>query len=51
MEKYNSDEIGLEDCVGYKIPLFLGGNDEISNLEITDMEIYWGICGQLITKC
>lgn len=50
-KKYNSDEIGLADCVGYKIPLFLGGEDEISNLEITDMEIYWGICGQLITKC
>lgn len=47
----NSDEIGLDDCVGYKVPLFLGGDDEISNLEITNMEVYWGICGQLIRKC
>ncbi|MDD5936291.1 MAG: DUF1851 domain-containing protein [Clostridiales bacterium] len=31
-------------CAGYKIPLFLGGSDEISNLELSDMEVYWFIC-------
>jgi hypothetical protein len=38
------------ECVGYKIPLFLGGEDIISNLEIIDIEVYWGICGQLLNK-
>ena len=37
-------------CVGYKIPLFLGGEDNISNLELSDMEVYWSIYSELITK-
>ena len=34
-------------CVGYRIPLFLGGKDTNENLEIGDVEVYWTICGQL----
>lgn len=34
-------------CAGYKIPLCLGGKDEINNLEDSDMEVYWGIMSQL----
>lgn len=30
-------------CAGYKIPLFLNGKDEVENLEISDMEVYWEI--------
>lgn len=37
-------------CVGYKKPLFLGGVDEISNLELSDIDVYWHIMGQLIMK-
>ena len=29
------------------MPLFLGGRDEIHNLELVDMDVYWSICGQL----
>jgi len=39
--------LGRTQCVGYKIPLFLNGKDEISNLEVSDLEVYWSICGQL----
>jgi len=35
-------------CVGYKVPLFLNGQDEIENLEVSDMEVYWGIMAQLM---
>jgi hypothetical protein len=35
------------ECVGYDIPLFLGGADEVPNLTRTDMGVYWSICGQL----
>lgn len=35
-------------CVGYKIPLFLNGKDELDNLEISDMEVYWEIMTPLI---
>ena len=40
-----------DQCVGYKIPPFLGGKQEdISNLENTDMEVYWSISGQLASQ-
>lgn len=38
------------ECIGYKVPLFLGGKDVIENLELTDMEIYWSICEQMLNK-
>lgn len=46
-----NDELILPtQCVGYKVPLFIGGKDSIENLEISDMEVYWEICTQLINK-
>jgi len=29
-------------CVGYKVPLFLNGEDDIENLEASDMEVILG---------
>jgi hypothetical protein len=49
-KKENSKPVDHSNCVGYKVPLFLGGEDEISNLEVSDMEVYWGIMGQLIKR-
>jgi hypothetical protein len=40
----------FEECVGYKKPLFLGGSDILENLELSDMDVYWSVCGQLLTK-
>lgn len=37
-------------CVGYKVPLFLGGDDEIENLENSSLEVYWHLMGQLIEQ-
>ena len=37
-------------CVGYKRPLFLGGADTVENLELTDLDVYWTISAQLISK-
>lgn len=34
-------------CIGYKIPLFLGGADTIDNLEDSDMEVYWYILSKI----
>jgi Domain of unknown function (DUF1851) len=34
-------------CVGYRVPLFLGGADTVSNLERTDLEVYWHLVGEL----
>lgn len=40
----------LGQCIGYRVPPTLGGADELSNLELTDMEVYWGIVGQINAK-
>lgn len=37
----------LNECVGFKIPLFLGGEDIINNMEIQDLDVYWSINTQL----
>jgi hypothetical protein len=34
-------------CVGYRIPMFLGGADAVDNLEIIDLDVYVTITGQL----
>jgi len=37
-------------CVGYKRPLYLGGSDDVTNLELNDFDVYWTIAGQLLTQ-
>jgi len=46
----NPKPLAYSECVGYKVPLFLGGADDISNLEIIDLSVYVHICGQLRNK-
>jgi hypothetical protein len=40
----------LTECVGYKVPLFLNGEDTLDNLELTEMELYWELTGQLLIQ-
>jgi Domain of unknown function (DUF1851) len=37
-------------CAGYRVPLFLGGRDEVDNLEVTGLAVYWGLLAQLIRR-
>jgi hypothetical protein len=37
-------------CVGYGIPMFLGGADAVDNLEIIDVDVYVTITGQLFER-
>jgi hypothetical protein len=39
--------LGLDECVGYRVPLFLGGRDDVDNLERTDADVYWSLSGQM----
>ncbi|MFC9772548.1 MULTISPECIES: T6SS immunity protein Tdi1 domain-containing protein [unclassified Pseudarthrobacter] len=36
------------ECIGYKQPLFLGGEDTTANLQLTDIDVYWSIAGQVL---
>lgn len=49
-KKENTQPLDHNKCVRYKVPLFLGGEDEITNLDISDMDVYWGIIGQLMKQ-
>ena len=44
------DTPAYAECIGYKIPLFLNGNDEFENMELSDLDVYWHLMGQLIAK-
>ena len=35
------------ECIGYRVPLLLGGEDKYSNFEITDLEVYWEMQAQI----
>lgn len=45
--KYSQETLVYGRCASYKIPLFLGGEDSINNLEDSDMEVYWSVVTQL----
>lgn len=42
--------IDYDECMGYKTPLFLGGTDNIENLQKQDLEVYWHIETELYKK-
>ena len=37
-------------CVGYRRPLYLGGADDVTNLAVGDLYVYWTISAQLLAK-
>ena len=37
-------------CVGYRQPLFLGGADEVENLQLSDMDVYWSVMAQTVER-
>ena len=47
-EANNKYNLLHDECVGYKVPLFLNGDEELDNLEVSDMEVYWEVMAPLI---
>jgi hypothetical protein len=47
-KELHPEPIGFDECVGYKIPLFLKGSDTIDNLETIDLDVYLEISFQLL---
>lgn len=46
----NPEPLTHYQCVGYKVPLFLGGVDVVGNMERVSMEVYWELCSQLLQQ-
>lgn len=38
------------ECIGFRVPLFLGGKDAFDNLEVVDLDVYWSISGQILAQ-
>ena len=38
------------ECVGYKVPLFLDGEDMLENLEVSNMDVYWEFIIEVLAK-
>ena len=49
-QKLTGVTLAYNQCAGYKKPLFLGGVDDTENLEVSDIDVYWHLLGQLILK-
>ena len=45
--KIHGVPIPFDQCVGYRVPLFLGGVDGPENMALTDIEVYWTLMGQV----
>lgn len=46
----DAEPLSLTECIGYKVPLFLGGEDADHNVERTDAEVHWTLTGQLLRQ-
>jgi hypothetical protein len=38
----------FDECVGLVQPLYLGGTDGISNMELIDIDVYWSLASQIM---
>jgi hypothetical protein len=40
-------QLEFDSCVGFKHPPFLGGDTSLENLEVSDLDVYWTLLGQI----
>lgn len=43
-------QLSFDQCAGYRVPLFLGGTDDVANLDVVDLDVYWTLHAQLIRQ-
>ncbi|MFB2581027.1 hypothetical protein ACEXQD_07225 [Herbiconiux sp. P15] len=39
--------LGFDECIEYDVPLFLGGDDTVRNMGVTDTSVLWTVVGQV----
>ena len=39
--------LGYDECIGFVLPLFLGGDEAPSNREISNLEVFWEVSRQI----
>ena len=43
-------KLGPNQCYGFKVPPILGGEYDITNVYVANVEEYWGFCGDIHSK-
>lgn len=41
---------GPTECIGYKVSPLLGGEDQLENNEMSDLEVYWSLSAQVLAQ-
>lgn len=49
-QRFDMFGIQFNACIGLKIAAFLGGEEELDNLDPSDMDVYWTINGQIYNQ-
>ncbi|RKR76406.1 T6SS immunity protein Tdi1 domain-containing protein [Frondihabitans australicus] len=49
-EANGAPQLDFDECLGYRIPLFLGGTDSPDNVELNDVSVYWTLVGQVFDR-
>jgi len=50
LDRLKLDILLPDKCIGYKKLLFLGGEDDLKNTEVIDMDIYWDLNFKIFSK-
>ncbi len=48
--KADKTPVQIDECVGYDVPMFVGGDQSMENMNVIDFEVYWDISRDLIKK-
>jgi hypothetical protein len=46
----DAGDLRFDQAIGYRQPLFLGGADEVENLELIDRSVYFSVCTQIAVQ-
>jgi hypothetical protein len=50
LDRLNIHILPIDKCIGYKKLLFLGGDDDLDNTEVVDMDVYWDMNYKIYCK-
>lgn len=50
MRTRGSGPIARDECVGYSVPMFLGGSEDLDNCDLISLEVHLNLSAQLIDK-
>jgi hypothetical protein len=50
LKELGVNKLSYNECIAHKVPLFLGGTDDISNFQVLDVEVHWEMQYQIYNQ-